>query len=166
MSKPALGRGLGSLLKSGQSPDAEPSAQNPVNPAPNGGVKLLLRGREDENPSESIGDSAAWLSPGLIAADLVLVLAGCLLLFSRSPSTRLAAGILLVLVGAGLATAVAVLNQRPAARPQPRPSPPDPSSQPPPTAAGTNSPVKGPQPPPGPKVRVHFVDEFPRQRKN
>lgn len=165
MSKPALGRGLGSLLKGGQTPDAEPSAQNAATPSlsppSNGGVKMLLRGGEEEDsiasPSSSLG--TAWLTPALIAADLVLLAAGSLLLFSTSSATRLAAGVLLVLVGGALASIVAVLHQRPTPRVQQRPSQSIPSSNPPPGS-------KPPVPPAGPKVRVHFVDELPRQRKN
>ena len=165
MSKPALGRGLGSLLKGGQTPDAEPSAQNAATPShsptSNGGVKMLLRGGDEEDSiaSASSSPSAAWLTPAMLAADGVLVVAGCLLLFSNSHATRLAAGVLLVLVGAALATMVAVLNQRPAPRVQQRPAPSTPSPSP---APGS----KTPPPPAGPKVRVHFVDEIPRQRKN
>lgn len=165
MSKPALGRGLGSLLKGGQTPDAEPSAQNAATPShsptSNGGVKMLLRGGDDEEPIASAASSAgiAWLTPALLAADLVLVAAGCLLLFSTSPATRLTSGVLLVMVGGALATMVAVLNQRPAPRVQQRPAPSTPSPSPTPGS-------KTPAPPAGPKVRVHFVDEIPRQRKN
>lgn len=165
MSKPALGRGLGSLLKGGLTPDAEPSAQNVATPShsptSNGGVKMLLRGGDEEEsfaPASS-SPAAAWLTPALLAADLVLVAAGALLLFSTSHATRLASGVLLVLVGAALATMVAVLNQRPAPRVQQRPAPSTPSPSPTP---GSKTPV----PPAGPKVRVHFVDELPRQRKN
>lgn len=153
MSKSALGRGLGSLLKSEPPPASSTDAGPNPNSSPNGGVKLLLHGRdEEESAIVSTEPTHAWLSPALLGFDAALVLAGCLLLFSQSPTTRLAAGILLVAVAASIGIVLVLLNHRPA----PRPTAFNP-------AAKTNG---QPPEPPAPKIRVHFVDELPRQRRN
>ena len=148
MSKPALGRGLGSLLngRSTPVPESGPVANPPA------GVKLLLRGGEEEedcpNPSAA---AAPWLVPLLFGADAVLVVAGALLFFWGHPVARIAAGAMLVLVGGSLAFAAVLLGSRP-----PKAAPSRPTSARP-GAGASETPAK---------LRVHFVDEMPRQRKN
>ncbi len=90
-----------------------------------------------------------------MGADLVLVGAGALLLFTNHDWSRPAAGALLVGVGGALAIAACLLGNRPRfpefslrsglAKPM----------------AGKNT---GQTPPP--RVRVHFVDEIPKKRRN
>lgn len=153
MSKSALGRGLGSLLKSEPPPASAADAAPNLNASPNGGVNLLLRGRDEEEMTPvSAAPTHAWLSPALLGFDAVLVLAGCLLLFSHTPITRLVAGILLVAVAASIGIVLVLLNHRPAPRQA--------AFSPGPKANG-----QAPEPQPA-KVRVHFVDELPRQRRN
>jgi len=150
MSKPALGRGLGSLLKSEPTPTIEPSPAAPQN----AGVNLLLHGRDEE--SESTPSAAGlnpWLVPTLLGADALLVLAGLILFLSQSPLAKVIAGVLLVLVGGSLGVVAAVLGPRSSPR---RDS----------VTANRSLPTKSPSPRQEQKVRVRFVDEMPRQRKN
>lgn len=151
MSKPALGRGLGSLLN-GSPP---PAAEAPSEPAPAAGVNLLLQGREaEEYELESPAPVNSWIVPVLFGADALLVIAGALLLASAHPMARWVAGGILILVGGSLAVAAVVLQGRRLPPPRPQVLRPAPTS-----ASGTPA-------VPGPRVRVHFVDELPRQRKN
>lgn len=151
MSKPALGRGLGSLLN-GSPP---PAAEAPSEPAPAAGVNLLLQGRDaEETEMESPAPATLWLVPLLFGADAFLVIAGALLLASSHPIARWVAGGILILVGGSLAIAAVMLQGRRAGPARPQMLRPTTTS-----AAGTPA-------VPGPRVRVHFVDELPRQRKN
>ncbi len=150
MSKPALGRGLGSLLKSEPAPTIESSSDAP----PNGGVNLLLHGRDGESElAPSITALNPWLVPSLLGADAVLVIDGLVLFLSQSPAAKVIAGVLLVLVGGSLGIVATVLGSRSSTR---RES----------VSPNRSSPARGPSPRQEQKVRVRFVDEMPKQRKN
>lgn len=167
MSKPALGRGLGSLLNRGgeERTNGAPAAQNPQAdsrppaakmPKP-AGISLLLRGRDSaaNGASNDAGRTTVippWIVPSLYASDAVMVLVTILWTAFGSGSWRWVGIALLLSVGCVQAWVAAILSAAP-----------DRSG----LFSEPETPGDDQTPAPERKahIRVHFVDELPRNRK-
>jgi hypothetical protein len=166
MSKPALGRGLGSLLARNGGENANgvnaSEATTPESRAPGGagasragGVSLLLRGRDAVSGGGSITSGRLtsipqWVVPALYASDAVMLLVAVLWMALGAGSWRWLGIALLLAVGCVQALAATVLSNAPPERPVVTP----PEEQ---------TPEAGPER--KAHIRVHFVDELPRNRR-
>jgi hypothetical protein len=170
MSKPALGRGLGSLLSGGDAVrNGVVSAPGGSNPRPAGspesgagGVSLLLRGPERElvlagtaeaSPSVDAEGTGvgSWIPITLFASDAVMIVVATLWAAAGSGSWRW--GGIALLLGVGCVQAVVAWRLHGGeARPFNAPL----------TwlKAAPSGTIAAPA-----RVRVHFVDELPRNRR-
>lgn len=146
MARPALGRGLGTLL----APAQTATDPGPARPA---GVQLLLRGADgtelvppeptlppDSQPPQAI---PRWVLGSAVLADALLLLVAAWMVLAGRDWGRLVAATLLVFVGGGMLATAAWLRGHAAAR-----------------ELETLNPLAEEKP----RVRVRFMDEMPRPR--
>ncbi len=166
MSKPALGRGLGSLLAGNGGENANggngSESNTPESRAPGvagasktGGMSLLLRGREAVSGGASTASGRLtsiprWVVPALYASDAVMLLVAVLWMALGAGSWRWLGIALLLAVGCVQALAATVLSNAPPERPVITPPEEQTSEAAPERKA---------------HIRVHFVDELPRNRR-